>query len=119
MNENANNLKLEIGIEDISSGIIHGFENNDNHAITIGKTIKSEIELKENENTSIISEEQIDEHTKIIIEKIANTKFQKFIKAKKVVDGITYKEYNENSMEYTSFTVTDENNNSISNIIYS
>ncbi len=119
MNENANNLKLEIGIEDISSGIIHGFENNDNHAITIGKTIKSEIELKENENTSIISEEQIDEHTKKKKKKIANTKFQKFIKAKKVVDGITYKEYNENSMEYTSFTVTDENNNSISNMIYS
>lgn len=118
MNENSNNLKLEIGIEDISSGIIHGFENGDNQAITIGKTIKSEIELKENENTPIISEEQIDEHTKIIIEKIANTKFQKFITAKKIVDGITYKEYNESPMEYTSFTVTDENNNSISNMIY-
>ncbi len=120
MNENTNNLKLEIGIEDISSGSIyeHGFENGNNQAIAIGKTIKSEIELKENENTSIISEQQIDEHTKIIIEKVANTKFQKFIKAKKIVDGITYKEYNQNSMEYTSFTVTDENNNSISNIIY-
>ena len=118
MNENTNHLNLEIGIEDISSGIIHGFENGNNEAITIGKTIKSEIELKQNENVSIISEQQVDEHTKIIIEKIANTKFQKFIKAKKIVDGITYKEYDENPMEYTSFTVTDGNNNSIPNMIY-
>lgn len=118
MDENTNHLNLEIGIEDISSGIIYGFEDGDNEAITIGKTIKSEIELKENENTSIISEENIDEHTKIIIEKICNTKFQKFIKAKKIVDGITYKEYNESSLEYTSFTITDENNNSIPNVIY-
>lgn len=118
MNENTNHLNLEIGIEDISSGIIHGFENGDNEAITIGKAIKSEIELKQNENASIISEQQVDEHTKIIIEKIANTKFQKFIKAKKIVDGITYKEYNENPMEYTSFTVTDKNNNSVPNMIY-
>lgn len=118
MNENTNNLKLNIGIEDISSGIILGFESGDNEAITIGKTIKAEIELKENENNSVLSEQQIDEHTKIIIEKIANTKFQKFIKAKKIVDGITYKEYNENAMQYTSFLITDVNDNSIPNIIY-
>lgn len=118
MDENTNNLKLEIGIENISSGIIYGFESGDNQAITIGKTIKSEIELKGNENTSILSEQQIDEHTKIVIEKIANTKFQNFIKAKKIVDGVTYKEYNENSMEYISFNITDENNNSIPSIIY-
>ena len=118
MNENTNHLNLEIEIKDISSGIIYGFENGDNEAITIGKTIKSEIELKENENTSILTEQQIDEHTKIIIEKIANTKFQKFIKAKKIVDGITYKEYNENPMEYISFNVTDGNDNSIRNMIY-
>ena len=118
MNENTNHLNLEIEIKDISSGIIYGFENGDNEAITIGKTIKSEIELKENENTSILTEQQIDEHTKIIIEKIANTKFQKFIKAKKIVDGITYKEYNENPMEYISFNVTDGNDNSIPNMIY-
>ena len=118
MDENTNHLNLEIEIEDISSGIILGFENGDNEAITIGKTIKSEIELTENENTAILTEQQVDEHTKIIIEKIANTKFQKFIKAKKIVDGITYKEYNENPMEYISFNVTDGNDNSIPNMIY-
>ncbi len=118
MDENTNHLNLEIEIEDISSGIILGFEDGDNEAIAIGKTIKSEIELTENENTAIITEQQVDEHTKIIIEKIANTKFQKFIKAKKIVDDITYKEYSDNSMEYISFTITDGNDNTIPNIIY-
>ena len=158
MDENTNHLNLEIGIEDISSGIIYGFEDGDNEAITIGKTIKSEIELKENENTSIISEENIDEHTKIIIEKICNTKFQKFIKAKKIVDGINYIEsyhpeyvlilsgdhiykmnyevmldfHKENNADVTiaampvpweeanrfGLVITDENNNSIPNVIY-
>lgn len=118
MDENTNHLNLEIGIQDISSGIILGFEDGDNEAIAIGKTIKSEIELTENENTAILTEQQVNEHTKIIIEKIANTKFQKFIKAKKIVAGITYKEYNENPMEYISFSVTDGNDNSIPNMIY-
>lgn len=118
MDVNENNLKLEIGIEDISSGIIYGFESGDNEAIKIGKAIKSEIELKGNEGGNIISEQKIDDYTKVIIEKIANTKFQTFIKIKKIVDGITYKEFNENPMEYSSFLITDENDNSISNIIY-
>lgn len=118
MDENTNHLDLEIGIEDISSGIILGFEDGDNEAIAIGKTIKSEIELTENENTAILTEEQVDEHTKIIIEKIGNTKFQKFIKAKKIVDDITYKEYSDNFNEYISFSITDGNDNTIPNIIY-
>lgn len=118
MDENTNHLNLEIEIEDISSGIILGFEDDENKAITIGKTIESEIELTGNEDTAILIEEQLDEHTKIIIEKIANTKFQKFIKARKVVEDITYKEYGDNSMEYISFTVTDENGNTIPNMIY-
>ena len=57
MDENTNHLNLEIEIEDISSGIILGFENGDNQAIAIGKTIKSEIELTENENTAILTEQ--------------------------------------------------------------
>ena len=118
MDVNKNNLNLEITIDEISSGTIHGFENGDNEAIKIGKTIKSEVELNGNENESVISEQKIDDHTKVIIEKIANTKFQTYITAKKIVEDITYKEYNENSMKYTSFLVTDENDNSISKIIY-
>ncbi len=118
MDVNKNNLNLEITIDEISSGTIHGFENGDNEAIKIGKTIKSEVELNGNENESVISEQKIDDHTKVIIKKIANTKFQTFITAKKIVDGITYEEYNENPMQYTSFLVTDENDNSISKIIY-
>lgn len=118
MDVNKNNLNLEITIDEISSGTIHGFESGDNEAIKIGKTIKSEVELNGNENESIISEQKIDDHTKVIIKKIANTKFQTFITAKKIVDGITYEEYNENPMQYTSFLVTDENDNSISKIIY-
>lgn len=118
MDVNKNNLNLEITIDEISSGTIYGFESGDNEAIKIGKTIKSEVELKENDNNTIISEQKINDHTKIVIEKIANTKFQTFITAKKIVEGITYKEFNENPMQYTSFLITDENDNSISKIIY-
>ncbi len=118
MDVNKNNLNLEIAIDEISSGTIYGFESGDNEAIKIGKTIKTEVELKGNEEETVISEQKIDSHTKVIIEKIANTKFQTFITAKKIVEDITYKEYNENPMQYNSFLVTDENDNSISKIIY-
>lgn len=118
MDVNKNNLNLEITIDEISSGTIYGFESGENESIKIGKTIKFEVELNGNENEFVVSEQKIDDHTKVIIEKIANTKFQTFITAKKIVEDITYKEYNENSMKYTSFLVTDENDNSISKIIY-
>ena len=55
MDENTNHLNLEIEIEDISSGIILGFEDDENKAITIGKTIESEIELTGNEDTAILN----------------------------------------------------------------
>lgn len=118
MDVNKNNLNLEIAIDRISSGTIYGFESEYNEAIQIGKTIKSEIELKGNETVSTISEQKVDDYTKVIIEEIANTKFQTYIKAKKVVSGITYKQFNENPMEYNSFLITDENDNSISKIMY-
>ena len=119
MDINENSFDLQIDIENISSGIILGFEENGNEPITIGKSIKSKIELQGEAENSIISEQKIDNNTTMIIEKIANTKFQTYIKAKKIVEGLTYEEYNKlNPMEYYNFVVNTENDEPVSNIIY-
>ena len=55
-----------------------------------------------------MKEMQLNNNTKMVIQEIANTKFETFIKVQKIAENITWKEYNENPFEYESFILTNE-----------
>lgn len=111
-------FNLEINLDRLYPGYLP-YAVTDENAIKVGKKITTKVELTGEIDKNIIAEEQIDEHAKIILERIANTKFQTYITLKEVIEGITFEEYNEaNPMEFTRFIISDENDNKLSYITY-
>lgn len=118
MEINNNCFNLEINLDRLYPGYLP-YAVTDENVIRVGKKISAKIELEGNLNKEVISEQQIDDHTKIILERIANTKFQTYITLKEVTEGINFEEYNEtNPMEFTRFIISDENDNKLSYITY-
>ena len=99
--QNSNsNLKIKL------NNLIFG---NLGNVVPVDKTIKASINLKKEEKSEkIMKEMQLNNNTKMVIQEIANTKFETFIKVQKIAENITWKEYNENPFEYESFILTNE-----------
>lgn len=106
-------FNLEIDIENLYVGAYPGYNNN---RAEIGKKIQLEVNLKEIAKKEIIAEQKIDENTQIIVEKVANTNFQTFIKVKEIRKNLKWSDYN--LMKYTSFLITDENDKQIQCVVY-
>lgn len=105
------NSNLEIKLNEIVIG-------NPNIIIPINKTIKANINLKKEEKSQkIMQEMKLNDNTKMIVQEVANTKFQTFIKVQKIAENITWKEYNENPFEYESFILNNEEGKQIGAII--
>ena len=119
MDINSNDLDLEIDLDNVYIGQLLDFSQEDNNIIDIGKTIKTKVQLQNNIQNNIISERSLDNNTKIIVEKIANTKFQTFIKMKKITENVTMEEYNNNPMQYISFLITEKEETQIPSAVYS
>ena len=119
MDINSNDLDLEIDLDNVYIGQLLDFSQEDNNIIDIGKTIKTKVQLQNNIQNNIISERSLDNNTKIIVEKIANTKFQTFIKMKKITENVTMEEYNNNPMQYISFLITEKDETQIPSAVYS
>lgn len=108
-----NKFNLEIDIENLYVGTYPGY--GDNRA-EIGKKIQVEVNLNEIVKNEVVAEQQIDENTQIVVEKVANTKFQTFIKVKEIRKNLKWSDYN--LMQYTSFLITDENDTQIQCVVY-
>lgn len=112
-----NNINLEINLDRIYIG--GKYITTDENAIRIGKKIEAKVELDVDINKNVIAETKVDEHTKIIVEKIANTKFQTYITFKKVTQDITMEEYEkENPMEYNSFIISTKDDEVLPYVVY-
>lgn len=113
MNANENASKLQIELVSIN-------RNDSPNIIELGKTISADIKLnKENAQGKVMLEQNLDDKTKIVVEEIANTKFETFIKVKQINENVTWKEYNENPFEYNSFIISDEAGKQIPCQVYS
>ncbi len=108
-----NNFNLEIDLENLYVGVYPGYNNN---KAEIRKKIQVGVKLNEIVQKETIATQQIDDNTQLIVEKVANTKFQTFIKVREIRKNLKWSEYN--LMKYTSFLITDENDNQIQCIVY-
>lgn len=108
-----NKFNLEINLESIYVGAYPGYGNN---KAEIGKKIQVEVNLKENVKKEIVASQAIDENTEIVVEKVANTKFQTFIKIREIRKNLKWSDFN--LMQYTSFLITDENDKEIQCVVY-
>lgn len=87
--------------------------------VKIGKKIETNLILdRSQDNTFEVQEQILDNHTKIIIEKVANSKFETYIKIKAIIDNVTWKEYNEDIFEFKSFIITGENGENLPYQVY-
>lgn len=113
MNFDKSKFNLEINLENIYAGAYPGYDNN---RAEIGKKIQVEVNLKENFKKEIVASQAIDENTEIVVEKVANTKFQTFIKIREIRKNLKWADFN--LMQYTSFLITDENDKQIPCVVY-
>lgn len=112
--------KEEFNLEIVFRGINTKYTGEKSQNIQLGKKIQADVTLKgNNQNHTNLAEQQLDENNKIIIQDIANTKFETFIKIKLETENLTYKEYNENPMEYNSFILNKENGEPVPSTVYS
>ena len=91
--------------------------NTASNKVYIDKKISTKISRQENKNFEE-KEQVLDNNKKVVIEDVENTKFETFIKGKYVKEGITWKEYQNVNMEYSSFLVSTDNGEKIQSIIY-
>ena len=112
---------VKLGIDKDSASIY--LDNIDNEIFIakinkyIDKKISTKISRQENKNFEE-KEQVLDDNKKVVIEDVENTKFETFIKGKYVKEGITWEEYQNVNMEYSSFLVSTDNGEKIQSIIY-
>ena len=91
MNEEKFNLEIDLKTFFVGYNYLKTKDNE----VEINKKIQAQVSLKNREqNNNKKIEQQLDENTKIIIEKIANTKFESFMKVNIVTENLTMEEYN-------------------------
>lgn len=112
-----NELKLDIKLKEFYIGK-SGTKHNE---VRIDKTIETIVKQDRKDVKKIQPiEQKIDDKVKIVIEDIANTEFESFIRVKKVIDNVTWKEYQDSiALKYNNFIITDENEEPIPYYIYS
>lgn len=125
---NKNKLNLEINLETLFIGNNFNTRNNfiDTNANTkineveIGKKIKSEVTINNKRQSEFSAIEQaLDNNTRFIIEKIANTNFDTYIKVTKITENLTMEEYNnKNPFQYNSFMITQDNDEILPYCVY-
>lgn len=102
------NLNIEIGAQ-----YLIGIKTENRISIPINKKITLDIERS---NTQVQKFEKIEKtigNKTILIEEVANTNFETFIKAKQITKDITFKEYTDNAMLYGGFILTQTNGENI------
>lgn len=118
MDMKENKFDLDINLKTLFVG--YGYLNTKDNEVEINKKIQAQISFKNKEkNSNEKIEQQLDENTKIIIEKIANTKFESFMKVNIVTENLTMKEYNKKTfLKYYNVMITKEDNEEIPYITY-
>lgn len=88
--------------------------------VKIDKKINAQFIINNKKQTEFSAIEQaLDKNTKFIIEKIANTNFDTYIKVTKITENLTMKEYDsKNPFEYNSFVITKNNNEILPYCVY-
>lgn len=116
MNEEKFNLEIDLKTFFVGYNYLKTKDNE----VEINKKIQAQVSLKNREqNNNKKIEQQLDENTKIIIEKIANTKFESFMKVNIVTENLTMEEYNKKTfLKYYDVMITKENNEEIPYITY-
>jgi hypothetical protein len=108
MNYDDENLDLKIWFDYLWTG------NYLNETVQINETLNISSKLSNIEDNFEKQEQKLDDGSTIILDKIANVNFQTFVRIKRTVSSIAWKEYNNsNALQYKSFLITDSNNNLI------
>ena len=103
-------IHLKLWLNDFYIGM-----NANKKCVKINKMVEMDIKMDNNNQETIAQEQQIDNKTKVILDKIENSSFETYIRLKRITENITWKEYNEN-IEYYRFKVaSDENDTLVSN----
>lgn len=84
--------------------------------VKINKMVEMDVTVNNMDNQNTIAQEQkIDQNTKVVLEKIENSSFETYIRLKRIIENITWKEYNENITYYRFKVASDENDTIASN----
>lgn len=87
-------------------------------AIDINETIELSAELDEVKDSFEKQEQRLNDGSLIILDKVANTNFQTFIRIRRIIDETTWKEYQSEPFKYKSFFVTDLDGNELKYVRY-
>lgn len=110
------NIKLEMDFDSLCKV---DFTEKDGE-IKINKKLQANIQIKRTDTEKFEPiKQKLDDNTQIVIEEIANTKFENFIRIKQVNLDITWKKYNSNPLEYNSFLITDSKDETLPYTVYS
>ena len=110
------NIKLEMNFDSLCKV---DFTEKDRE-IKINKKLQADIQIKRTDTEKFEPiKQKLDDNTQIVIEEIANTKFENFIRIKQVNLDITWKKYNSNPLEYNSFLITDSKDETLPYTVYS
>lgn len=110
------NIKLEMNFD----GLCKVDLTEKDREIKINKKLQADIQIKRTDTEKFEPiKQKLDDKTQIVIEEIANTKFENFIRIKQENQDITWKEYNSNPLEYNSFLITDSKDETLPYTVYS
>lgn len=80
--------------------------------VPINETIEIKSKIDKIEDSFEKQEQKLDDGSTIILDKILNTNFQTFVRIKRVMEDITWQDYDDsNFFQYKSFLITDTENN--------
>lgn len=107
METDKNEIQLKIWLDNFSIGKYY----DDANGVKLNKMIEMDVAIEE-ENTIVNEVQQIDENTKLILDKVSNSSFETFIRLKRITENIQWKDYN-NNIEYYRFNATSPENDSL------
>lgn len=92
--------------------------NNSGTEIQINEMLEISSKIENNEDTFVKEEQKLSDGSTLVLDKILNTNFQTFAIVKRIIENVSWKEYNSTQYRNTNFLVTDTENNVIPYLTY-
>ncbi len=86
--------------------------------IPINEMLEISSKIENSEDTFEKQEQKLSDGSTIILDKILNTNFQTFAIVKRIIENVSWKEYNSNPYQDINFIATDTENNVIQYLTY-
>ena len=100
------NIHVKIWLDNFNIGKYYNIRN----GIKLNKMIEMDVTIEE-ENTIVNNVQQIDENTKIVLEKISNSNLETFIRLSRITENILWKDYNQ--IEHYGFNASSPENDAL------